>query len=97
MGDDRSSADRMLVSVVALSVLVAPQLEENGELEYELDGPRMLVRCGREPARSLESRTALFKLVCGPLAGVSREIDVDGGLKGLVDGVGRDVLEYNDC
>src|SRR5256885_8514549 len=84
----------MLVSVDARS-RPELQLEANSELPNGLEVPRKFARCGIDPARSLDRRAALLALFGGPLFDISA--GVEPVLKGLVDGVGRDVLERSDC
>ena len=71
------------------------QLEVNREFPNGLEVPRKLDRWGIEPALSLDSKAALLELLGGPLFGAST--GVEEGLKGLVEGVGREVLERSDC
>ena len=94
MGEVGSSDDRMLVSVDARSRPEA-QLEVNKEFPKGVEVVTKFDRCGIEPALSLDSKAALLELFGGPLFGASA--DAEEGLKGLVDGVGRDVLERSDC
>ena len=94
MGEAGSSDDRMLVSVDARSLLEL-QFEVNNEFPNGPEDPTRLDRCGIDPARSLESKAALLELFGGPLFDVSTDSVV--GLKGLVDGDGRDVLDRSDC
>ena len=84
----------MLVRVEVLSLL---------ELQPEVkrDEPKALVgprpdRCGTEPALSLDNKVELLELVGGGGLGVVSAGDVEGGLKGLVDGVGLEVLDNRD-
>jgi hypothetical protein len=84
----------MLVSVDARS-RPELQLEANSEFPKGLDVPTKFDRCGIDPARSLDSKAALLELFGGPLFVDSA--DIVAGLKGLVDGVGREVLERSDC
>jgi hypothetical protein len=79
----------MLVKVVARS-LVLPQFVEKSEVPKGVADPRTLVRCGIEPARSRD-----IALELDVLPGSCT--DMVGGLNGLVDGVGLEVLERNDC
>ena len=78
----------MLVSVAAR--LRLPQLEPKLEPPKRLDWPNILARCGILPALSLESIAALLVLEGALLKAVSA---AEPGRKGLVDGVGLDVLE----
>ena len=94
MGEAGSSDDRMLVSVDALS-RPELQLEVNNEFPNGLEVPTKFDRCGIDPARSRDSKAALLALFGGPLFDTS--VGVEAGLKGLVDGVGREVLERSDC
>jgi hypothetical protein len=94
VGEAGSSDDRMLVSVDARS-RPELQLEVNSELPNGLEDPTKFDRCGIDPARSLDSKAALLELLGGPLFDVSA--DIEEGLKGLVDGVGREVLVRSDC
>ena len=94
MGEAGSSDDRILVSVDARSLLEL-QFEVNSEFPNGFEDAIRLDRCGIDPARSLESKAALVELFGGPLFNVS--VDSVVGLKGLVDGVGRDVLDRSDC
>lgn len=71
------------------------QLEANNELPKGFEVPAKFERCGIDPARSLDSRAALFELFGGPLFDISD--GSEAGLNGLVDGVGREVLESSDC
>lgn len=82
------------MSVDARSLLEL-QFEVNSEFPNGLEDPIRLDRCGIDPARSLESKAALLELFGGPLFDISADSEV--GLKGLVDGVGRDVLDKSDC
>ena len=84
----------MLVSVDARS-RPELQLEVNREFPNALEVPTKFDRCGIEPALSLDNRAALLELFGGPLLGAST--GVEEGLKGLVEGVGREVLERSDC
>jgi hypothetical protein len=70
------------------------QLEVNNELPNGLEVPTKFDRCGIEPARNLDSKAALLELFGGPLLEVS--VDIEEGLKGLVEGVGREVLDSSD-
>lgn len=94
MGEPGSSDERMLASVDARS-RPELQLEVKSELPNGLDVPTKFDRCGIDPARSLDSKAALLELLGGPLLEVSA--DTETGLKGLVDGVGREVLDRSDC
>ena len=80
----------MLVSVVARS-LPEPQFEPNTEVPNGVEGEMKLDRCGIDPARSLDNKAALPELFGGPLFDSSA--GDPGGLKGLVEGVGLEVLE----
>lgn len=82
------------MSVVARSLL-EPQPEAKTELPKGVEGDMKFERWGIDPARSLDNKAALPELVGGPLFD-SSEGD-EGGLKGLVDGVGRDVLDRRAC
>lgn len=85
----------MLESVVARS-LPELQLEAKTELPNGVDGDIKLDRCGKEPARNLDNKAALLELLGGPC--LDKSAGDEGGLKGLVDGVGREVLEdSSDC
>lgn len=93
-GDAASSADEILLRVAARA-RVLPQLEPN-ELPKTLDWPRMLVRCGMLPARSLDRSAAVPGFVddWALLKALSAaDAEVEPGLNGLVDGVGLDVLD----
>jgi hypothetical protein len=94
VGEAGSSDDRILVSVDARSLLEL-QFEVNNEFPNGLEDPTRLDRCGIDPARSLDSKAALLELFGGPL--FDNSVDSEVGLKGLVDGVGRDVLDRSDC
>lgn len=95
-GDEGASDDRMLASVLLLSRLLV-QPGENS------DDPNALARggtrrcCGIEPALRRDKRADLESA-----AGVAlRKPDVsvgvwEPGLKGLVEGVGRDVFGISD-
>lgn len=79
----------MLVRVVARSLPV-PQLVENREVPKGVEAPRRLVRCGIDPARSRDMALEVDMLP-------ESITDMASGLKGLVEGVGLDVFERNDC
>ncbi len=85
----------MLARVDVLSRL-GPQLVENSEFPKGFEDPRKFDRCGMEPARNRDRSAALVELAASSFEGASAA-DVAGGLKGLVDGVGRDVFESKDC
>lgn len=85
----------MLASVEVLSRL-GPQLVEKSEFPKGFEDPRKFDLCGMEPARNRESSAALVELAASSLEGASVAM-VTGGLKGLVDGVGREVFESMDC
>ena len=78
----------MLVNVAARPL--EPQLEPNGDAPKRPGWPMKLERCGILPARSLDSKAALLEFVAALLNAVSA---ADVGLKGLVEGVGREVFE----
>jgi hypothetical protein len=85
----------MLARVEVLSRL-GPQFVEKSELPKGFEDPRTFVLCGMEPARNLDNSAAFVELAASSLDGAS-VANVVGGLKGLVDGVGRDVFESEDC
>lgn len=58
------------------------------------DPPNMFARCGMLPARSLDKR-ADCPSAADALLNAFSEAEVEFGRKGLVVGVGRDVLEVN--
>jgi hypothetical protein len=80
----------MLASVELLSRL-GPQFVLKSRFPKGFDEGK-LAFCGMEPARRRDSRAALFVFWPSSLEGASVAI-VDGGLKGLVEGVGRDDFE----
>lgn len=84
----------MLARVEVLSRL-SPQLVENSELPKGFEDPMTFVLCGMEPALNLDSSAAFVELAAIGLDDTS-VADVVGGLKGLVDGVGREVLESEE-
>lgn len=91
MGEVGSSDDSILVSVVGRS-LPELQFDAKTEVPNGVTGDTKLDRCGIDPARSLANN--VFALLGGPcLAGSAGE---GGALNGLVDGVGREVLEKSD-
>ena len=83
----------MLAKVEVLS-RPEPQLVANTEDPKGLDGPSMLGLCGMEPARRRDNIAALLELIADSFACCST---AGGGLKGLVEGVGREVLESKVC
>ena len=85
----------MLARVEVLSRL-GPQLVEKSEFPKGFEDPMTFVLCGMEPALNLDSNAAFVELAAISLDGTS-VADVFGGLKGLVDGVGREVLDNEDC
>jgi len=92
-GDAGSSAELMLVKVAALARLF--QVVEKGDCAArKLDPANILARCGMLPARSLESR-AEVPADAEALLNAFSEAEVDPGLNGLVEGVGREVLEVS--
>ena len=86
----------MLARVTILSRL-GPQLLEKSEFPNGLEDPGKFDLCGIEPARKRDNSAALVELGASSLAEVVSAAEVTGGLKGLVDGVGREVLESKDC
>ena len=70
-------------------------MEANNEVPKGFEVPAKFARCGIDPARSLDSRAALLELFRAPLLDISDDSDV--GLNGLVEGVGREVLESSVC
>lgn len=86
----------MLVSVVARSRPV-DQLVEKSDGPKGFDEPRRPGLCGIEPARRRDNAVVLPPLLA--VAGLVPESipETPGGLKGLVDGVGREVLDRKDC
>jgi hypothetical protein len=86
------SEDLMLVSVVALS-RPADQLVENNEGPKGFDDPNRLARWGIEPARRRDRIAGLLPALEVTVLGVESTPETPGGRKGLVDGVGRDVLD----
>ena len=93
MGEDKPSDDRILVNVVARSRPEA-QLLEKRDGPNGLDDPRKFTRWGMDPARRRERAagplTTGFAVV--GLGAVSMP-ETPGGRNGLVEGVGREVLE----
>lgn len=85
----------MLARVEFLSRL-GPQFVEKSMFPNGFEEAGKLDLCGMEPARNRDKRAALVELVASSLEGASAA-KVVGGLKGLVDGVGREVLESRDC
>jgi hypothetical protein len=85
----------MLARVEVLSRL-GPQFVEKSEFPKGFEDPRKLDRCGIDPARNRDNNAALVEVAASSLDGAS-VVDVVGGLKGLVDGVGREVLDSKDC
>lgn len=85
----------MLARVELLS-RPGPQLVEKTEFPKGFEDPRKFDLCGMEPARKRDSSAALVELAASSFDDTS-VADVAGGLKGLVDGVGREVFESNDC
>jgi hypothetical protein len=79
----------MLVKVVARSLPV-PQFVEKSEVPNGVDDPRRLVRCGMDPARSRDIALE-FDILPESI------MDIEGGLNGLVEGVGLEVLDKKDC
>lgn len=86
----------MLVRVVARSRPVG-QLVEKSDGPKGFDEPRILVLCGIEPARRRDRVVVLLPLPV--VVGLVPESmpETPGGRKGLVDGVGREVLDRKDC
>ena len=84
----------MLVSVVARS-LFELQFEPNTEDPKGVEGEMYGERCGIDPARNLDNNAALPELFGGPLFDGSA--GDPGGLKGLVEGVGLEVLDKRDA
>lgn len=81
----------MLVKVAALVRLV--QVEPNGDCPFKkLGPPKILLRCGILPARSRDKRADVPE-GAGALLKAFSEAKVEPGRKGLVEGVGRDVLD----
>lgn len=74
---------------------VDDQLGAKTDCPNGFEAPKYGDRCGRLPARSLDSRAAFAELDGGMLD--DSGVDVEGVLKGLVDGVGREVLEMRCC
>lgn len=93
-GEDGPSEERMLVKVVPRSLPV-PQLVEKREVPKGVDEPSKLVRCGIDPARRRDCSRAWVALAADVL--VESMTGIPGGRNGLVDGVGREVLERRDC
>lgn len=85
----------MLASVEVLS-RPDPQWVEKREFPNGFEGTRKFDLCGMEPARNRDNSAALFELAASNLDAVS-VVDVAGGLKGLLVGVGREGFESNDC
>jgi len=81
----------MLVKVAALARLF--QVVEKGDCPgRKVEPPNILARCGMLPARSLESRAEVLA-DAGALLNAFSEADVEPGLNGLVEGVGREVFD----
>lgn len=90
-GDEGSSAELMLVRVAARVRLF--QGVANGECaETKVEPLKMFERCGMLPARSLDRSADVLDAAEALLKAFS-EAEVEPGLKGLVVGVGREVLE----
>lgn len=90
LGEVGPSEDRMLVKVVALSRPV-DQLVENNDGPKGPPPPRKLLLCGIEPARRRDSDAGLGTLVVLAILELVSMPETPGGLKGLVEGVGREV------
>lgn len=86
----------MLASVEVLSRL-GPQVVEKSEFPNGFDDPGKLGLCGIDPARNRDKRAAFVEAAVNILEEGTSAADVEGGLKGLVDGVGREVFESRDC
>ena len=96
LGEVGPSEDRILVKVVALSRPV-DQLVENSDGPKGPPPPKKLLLCGIDPALRRDSDAG---------AGAAAELailepvsipDTPGGLKGLVEGVGREVCDMKGC
>ena len=83
----------MLVSVIALSRPAADQLVENNEGPKGFGAPKRLARWGIEPARKRDSMAGLLAALEVTVLGVESISETPCGRKGLVVGVGRDVLD----
>lgn len=86
----------MLVSVVALSRPV-DQFVENNDGPKGLEDPSKPGRCGIEPALKRDNIVGLPPLFAVAVLVPDSTLVTPGGRKGLVDGVGREVLDMNDC
>jgi hypothetical protein len=91
LGEVGPSDDRMLVKVVARSRPV-DQLVENSDGPKGPPPPRKLLLCGIEPARRRDSDAGAGPPERAALEPLSIP-ETLGGLKGLVEGVGREVCE----
>jgi len=86
----------MLVKVVPRS-RPEPQPEEKREEPKGLKEFAKVARCGIDPALSLDKRAEVdAELFCCLLSKPLSFKFIDTGLKGLVDGVGRDVFGISD-
>jgi hypothetical protein len=82
----------MLVKVVALSRPV-DQLVENSDGPKGPPPPKKLLLCGIEPARRRDSDAGLGTAVELATLELVSIPETPGGLKGLVEGVGREVCD----
>ena len=87
----------MLWSVLLRSRLLVQPAEKMGLPKGETAGGKKPGRCGIEPARRRDSRADLAAAFVEPSAAKLFSVGVpEPGLKGLVEGVGRDVLGRSD-
>lgn len=92
-GEAGSSAELILVRVAARVRLV--HVEPKGDCAFRKVGPpKILLRWGMLPARSLDNR-AEVPVGAGALLKAFSEAEVEPGRKGLVEGVGREVFEVS--
>lgn len=87
----------MLARVLARSRLDDQWVEKSEGPKGLLDDPKMFVRCGMDPALSRDNVVPLPPTPTVAVCEVDSTPDNPGGLKGLVDGVGREVLDSRDC
>lgn len=84
------------MSVVARSRPV-DQLVENKDGPNGLEDPSKPGRCGIEPALRRDNIVVLPPLFAVAVLAPDSTLVTPGGRKGLVDGVGREVLDRYDC